>query len=161
MDTEKAQLKQKLAAIRNLQSQYEKLKTDKQKIDTEIEPIKGYLEKTLVDTQLRKLEWEEFQVERVSKKQQRRPTLKMTYDAIQKILGPNKLEQVKIAVKELREKRKKTAAKKASLVIVKVGFRRKPRKDKMEESQLKKNKRKLEAPTEEKPKKKKFLKRTK
>lgn len=155
----KQQLRQKLASIQSLQQEYEELKCKKQKIDQEIDPIKGYLENTLVDTQMRKLEWNEFQVERVAKQQQRRPTLKITYQAVKKVLGEQALQDVKNEITNLREDRKKKAIKKASLVIVKIGKLRKPRKDKLPPEQLKRNKKRQN--TEDKPKKKLYTRRRK
>lgn len=149
-------LRQNLKAIKALKTNYDRLKTEKQKIDIEIKPYKVNLGKALVNSNLKKLEWNEFQVEKVEKKQQRRPSLKMAYKAIENTLGKDVVEIIKSDMTQLREKRKRDAKKVETLMIVKIGDLRKPRKDKLPTDQLKKNKK-----TTTVTKKRKFLKRKK
>ena len=144
-ENEKQALREKLESIEKLEREYEKLKTDKHKLDGEIKPIKQYLEQSMNKARMRKFELEdgEFQVEKVPKKHQTRPTLKMAYKAISNKLGNDAMKHIINKVSELREERKKTATKKASLVIVKTGALRKPRKDKIEKKVEPKRKKKF------------------
>jgi hypothetical protein len=156
------EIRKKLTSIKNLEEEYEKLKVKKQNINSnDIEPLKGYLYKYLENENksnksLKVLEWNKFQVKKVAKKQQRAPTLKMTYDAIEKILGEKELKEVKAEIKKIREERKRKAVKTSSIVMVRIGEKRKTRKDKYPPEKLKQNKQKKETKV-----KKPFTKRAK
>jgi regulator of replication initiation timing len=83
-EREKKMLREKLETIAELQKKRNELLEKKQQIKKETQPLKRKLHDEMIEGPKR-LQYEQCLVERVSKKQQRRPTLTMTYEAIKRV----------------------------------------------------------------------------
>ena len=103
---------------------------EKKDLDASMKPAKDVLAKKLEVQQVKKFRYPAagIVVEKVQKLQQRKPTLKMVYDAIVFALGNEALNNVKEKVDQLRNQRKQAASKSSTLSMVKTGELRK-RKD--------------------------------
>lgn len=127
-EEEKTMLRSKLAELAKLEQQKREIAEKKKQIKQETVPLKSKLHVQLKQGPKR-VQWEQCLVERVYKKQQRRPTLQMTYEAIRNVLGEQGVAEVKAAV-ELLKKEHLTSQAVSSIYIIPTGTLRKVRKDK-------------------------------
>lgn len=132
-ENEKSMLRNKLEMMYQLQDKRKLLLEERKKLQGDTNPLKSQLHEELKEGPKR-VQWEHCLVERVYKKQQRRPTLGMTYEAILKVLGPSGVEEVKAEVEKLKKEHAETQSVIPSVFIVPTGELRKTRKDKKETS---------------------------
>jgi hypothetical protein len=127
-EEQKALLRRKIEKIAELEREKLIIEEERKHLLKAAAPLKQSLQNDLVDGPKR-VQWETCLVERVSKKQQRRPTLEMTYRAIKKVLGDTGVKEIKDEVKRLKQETKQKKVK-TTVIIVPTGDLRKPRKDK-------------------------------
>ena len=135
-DKERELLRKKLEDMVELEKREEILKTKKKEIEQNLNIFRPELDSTLETFGKRRVTYSKTLVSRVPKSQHRKPTLEITYQAIQNVLGKSAMENVKKAIKEQREQMKNQCEMEKTLKVIRTKDLRKPRKDKNPERQV-------------------------
>lgn len=157
-EQDKHALRDKLTKLALLEAKEHELREKKKKVESDLKQFRPEMGDTLETVGRKRVRHGKTLVSRVPRAQHRKPTLEMTYKAIENILGKEAVEHVAKIVKEEREQIKKRCAKEGTLKIIPTKSLRKTRSDKKPESE-KTSKRK--AVEHDVPKKLKYLKRKK
>jgi len=148
-DKEKELLRKKLQEMVKLEEEENDLRKRKKEVKQMLNLYRPELDTTLQEVGRTRVKFNKTLISRVPKSQYRKPTLELTYQAIENILGKNAMENIKTAVKENRYIQGNE--KEDTIKVIKTKQLRKIRKDKKPESIIKKN--------ETRPKKLKYMKR--
>jgi len=152
-EKEKELLRSKLQEIISLESKDNILKETRKELESSLEIYKPELDTTLQAVNTNRVKYNKVLVSRIRKCQHRKPSLTITYQAVNNILGKEAEKTIKenIAAKRKREKQKiLTENGKETLKILPTKELRKVRKDKGTRNGRK---------SETKPKKLKYMKR--
>lgn len=152
---EKELLRTKLENLMELEMEEKDLRKKKKEIENNLNEMRPELDTTLQSVGRTRVKFNKTLVSRVPKSQHRKPTLQLTYQAIENVLGKTAMEKVKEAVKEKRQSLMSEVKGDQTLKIIPLKERRKTRKDKKPEKEKKKEEKKGGA------KKLKFMKKQK
>lgn len=128
-EREKKTISDKLKELEELEKRDQLLKQKKKQIEKELNRYRPELDGTLEEVGKKRVNFHSTLVSRTPKAQHRKPSLTMTYQAIQMVLGEKAVEMVKKEVRERREYLKKKHMDQNNIKVIPIRHLRKKRKD--------------------------------